>query len=79
MVLVVLDSSRDPRNQVNITILGNLDARNIPIVLVGNKTDLKSADISRIRNAFSKYNLVGVSAKTGDNINELYQTILKEL
>ncbi len=79
MVLVVLDSSRDPINQVNITILGNLDARNIPVLLVGNKTDLKNADLSRIRNAFSKYSLIGISAKTGENINELYQTILKEL
>jgi GTPase len=79
MVLVVLDSTRDPINQVNITILGNLDARNIPVLLVGNKTDLKNADLARIRNAFSKYSLVGISAKNGDNINELYQTILKEL
>ena len=79
MVLVVLDSTRDPINQVNITILGNLDARSIPILLVGNKTDLKNANLARIRNAFSKYNLVGISAKTGDNINELYQTILKEI
>lgn len=79
MVLVVMDSSKDPINQVNITILGNLDARDIPILLVGNKTDLKNADLSRIRNAFSKYKLVGISAKTGENINELYQTILKEL
>ncbi len=79
MVLVVLDSSRDPINQVNITILGNLDARNIPILLVGNKTDLRNSDLARIRNSFSKYNLVGISAKTGENINELYQTILKEL
>jgi 50S ribosomal subunit-associated GTPase HflX len=76
---VVLDASRDPINQVNITILGNLDARNIPLVLVGNKTDLKSSDLARIRNAFSKYKLVGISAKTGDNINDLYQTIFKEL
>jgi GTP-binding protein Era len=79
MVLVVLDSTRDPINQVNITILGNLDARNIPFLLVGNKTDLKNSDMTRIRNAFSKYKLVGISAKSGDNINELYQTILREL
>lgn len=79
LVLVVLDASRDPINQVNITILGNLDARNIPLLLVGNKTDLKSADLARIRNAFSKYKLVGISAKSGDNINELYQSIFKEL
>jgi small GTP-binding protein len=79
LVLVVLDASRDPINQVNITILGNLDARNIPLLLVGNKTDLKSADLARIRNSFSKYKLVGISAKSGDNINELYQSIFKEL
>jgi small GTP-binding protein len=79
MVLVVMDASRDPINQVNITILGNLDARNIPVLLVGNKTDLKDSDLSRIRNAFSKYKLVGISAKTGDNINELYQTIMGEI
>ncbi len=79
MVLVVLDASQDPINQVNITILGNLDARNIPLLLVGNKVDLKRSDLARIRNAFSKYNIVGISAKTGENINELYQTILKEL
>jgi translation elongation factor EF-4 len=64
MVLVVMDASRDPINQVNITILG---------------TDLKDSDLSRIRNAFSKYKLVGISAKTGDNINELYQTIMGEI
>lgn len=34
MVLVVLDSSEDPVNQVNVTILGNLDARNIPFLIV---------------------------------------------
>lgn len=79
MVLVVLDSTKDPINQVNITILGNLDARNIPLVMVGNKTDLKNSDIARIRNSFSKYKLVGISAKNGENINELYQTIMKEL
>jgi GTP-binding protein Era len=79
MVLVVMDSTKDPINQVNITILGNLDARNIPLLLVGNKTDLRNSDLARIRNAFSKYRLVGVSAKTGENINELYKTILKEL
>jgi GTP-binding protein Era len=79
MVLVVLDSTKDPINQVNITILGNLDARNIPLLLVGNKTDLRNSDLARIRNAFSKYNIIGISAKTGENINELYQTILKEL
>ncbi|HDD72688.1 MAG TPA: GTP-binding protein [Candidatus Aenigmarchaeota archaeon] len=79
MVLVVLDSTKDPVNQVNITILGNLDARNIPFVIVGNKIDLKGSNIARIRNAFPKYNVIGVSAKTGENIKELYKILLDSL
>ena len=79
MVMVVLDSTKDPLNQVNLTILGNLDARNVPFVLVANKVDMKSSKASRIRNAFPKYNVVGISAKTGFNIKELYSSLLKEL
>jgi len=79
LVLVVLDSTKDPINQVNITILGNLDARNIPVIIVGNKIDLKGSSIARIRNAFPKYKVIGISAKTGENIKELYKALLKEL
>jgi small GTP-binding protein len=79
MVLVVLDSTHDPVNQVNITILGNLDARDIPILIVGNKSDLKGSSLARIRNAFPKYNIIGISAKTGENIKEFYKTLLREI
>src|SRR3989338_995470 len=33
-VVVVLDSTKDPYSQVNITIIGNLQARNIPVLIV---------------------------------------------
>jgi len=41
-VLLVLDSCEDPYTQVNITILGNLEARNIPVLIVATKIALKS-------------------------------------
>jgi len=79
MVLVVLDSTRNPINQVNITILGNLDARNIPLLIVSNKVDLKSSSTSRVRTAFPGYDVIGISAKTGAMVNELYKRILKKI
>ncbi len=79
LVMVVLDSTKDPLDQVNITILGNLDARNTPFVIVANKCDLKRSKASKIREAFPKYNIVGVSAKTGFNVEELYKSLLEAL
>lgn len=75
VVLAVMDSTKDPYNQVNITILGNLEARDIPIVIVANKTDLEDSDVKRIRDAFPQHTIVPVSAKTGDNLSKLYNSI----
>jgi len=74
---VVMDATRDPYTQVNITIIGNLEARNIPVIIVANKTDLKDADPDRIKEAFPQHPVVAVSGKTGDNINDLYRIIAK--
>jgi len=79
LVLVVLDSSNDPIDQVNVTILGNLDARNIPLIIIGNKTDLKKADVGRIKNAFPVYKTIGISAKTGSNVKDFYKILFEEL
>ncbi|MFT7616299.1 MAG: GTP-binding protein Era [Candidatus Woesearchaeota archaeon] len=72
-VLVVLDSTTDPYTQVNITIIGNLAARKIPVIIAANKVDLKKSDIKRIEAAFPQYQVVGISAKTGKNIDDLYE------
>ena len=40
-VVVVLDATKNPYSQVNITIVGNLVARNIPVLVVANKIDLR--------------------------------------
>ncbi len=75
IVIVVLDATIDPYSQVNITILGNLQARNIPVLLVANKVDLKKANIKRIQAAFPQYEIVGISAKNGTNIDQFYEAL----
>jgi small GTP-binding protein len=76
-VIVVLDSTLDPYSQVNITIIGNLQARNIPVLIAANKTDLKKADLKRIEAAFPQYPVVGISAKYGNNIDHFYKELFK--
>jgi len=77
LVVVVLDSTIDPYSQVNITIVGNLQARNIPVLLVANKIDLKKADLKKIEAAFPQYDVVGISAKYGNQIDDFYETLFK--
>lgn len=75
--LVVIDSTEDPYTQVNITIIGNLEARDIPVIIVANKIDLKEAEPDRIKEAFPQHPVVGISAMTGKNIDDLYRAIAK--
>ncbi len=75
VVLVVLDATKDPYSQVNITIMGNLQARDIPVLVVGNKVDLRKANLKKIQDAFPQYSVVGISAKYGENIDEFYKAL----
>ncbi|MCF7910747.1 50S ribosome-binding GTPase [Candidatus Pacearchaeota archaeon] len=77
IVVVVLDATENPYNQVNITIIGNLVARKIPVLVVANKVDLKKADVKKIEAAFPDYDVIGMSAKYGKNIEEFYESIFK--
>lgn len=74
-VVIVLDATKDPYSQVNITIIGNLQARNIPVLIVANKVDLKKAKIKKIQAAFPQYNVIGISAKYGTHIDQFYEGI----
>ena len=74
-VIIVLDSTKDPYSQVNITIIGNLAARNIPVLLVANKVDLKKSDVKRIKAAFPQYEVVPISAKYGKGVEEFYEAL----
>ena len=76
-VLVVLDATKNPYNQVNITIIGNLAARDIPVLIIGNKTDLKKADVKRIEAAFPQYPVLGISAERSPDLEDLYEQIFK--
>jgi len=76
-VIVVLDSTQNPYSQVNVTIIGNLAARNIPVLIVGNKIDLNRSNIKRIQSAFPQYDVVGVSALKGKNIGDFYESLFK--
>jgi GTP-binding protein Era len=75
MVVIVLDGTENPYNQVNITIIGNLVARKIPVLIVANKIDLRKADIKKIESAFPEYEVIGISAKFGKNLEEFYESV----
>ena len=76
-VIIVLDATKDPYSQVNITIIGNLQARNIPVLLVANKVDLKKSNQKKIESAFPQYKVVGISAKYGTNMDDFYEELIK--
>jgi len=77
VVVIVLDACENPYNQVNITIIGNLVARNIPVLIVANKIDLRKADVKKIEAAFPEYDVVGISARNGTNLEEFYESVFK--
>ncbi len=76
-VIVLIDATLNPYSQVNITIIGNLVARKIPILIVANKIDLKKSDIKKVKGAFPEYTVVGISAKNGTNMEEFYEELFK--
>jgi GTPase len=77
VVVIVLDATENPYNQVNLTIIGNLVARKIPVLILANKIDLKKAKIKKIEDAFPEYEVVGISARYGKNLEEFYESIFK--
>ena len=77
MVVVVVDATENPYSQVNITIIGNLISRKIPVLVVANKIDLKKADVKKVEAAFPEYDVVGISAKSGKNMDEFYESMFR--
>ena len=74
-VVIVLDSTENPYSQVNLTIIGNLLARKIPVLVVANKIDLRKSNVKKIEAAFPEYPVVGISAKKATNMNEFYDAL----
>ena len=77
--LVIFDSTEDPYTQVNVTIIGNLEAKDIPILVLANKVDLEDSDPERVRDAFPQHPVLEISAKEGENIDKLYEEIIERL
>lgn len=71
-VVLLMDSTEDPYTQTNIVIIGNLEARGIPMVIAANKIDLVDASPQRIIDAFPQHPVIPISALKGDNMEDLY-------
>jgi GTPase len=76
-VIYMLDSSLDPFMQVNIMMIGIIEARNLPVIIVANKIDLPDAAPGRIRSAFPQHPVVAISGLEGRNVEDLYETMLE--
>ena len=76
-VLLVMGSAVDPFNQVNVTLLGNLEARNLPTIIVANKFDLKEASPATIKEAFPQHPTIPISALKGYGMDNLYKAMVK--
>jgi hypothetical protein len=76
-VLLVMDACEDPFTQVNVTVIGNMEARGLPLLIVANKIDLPYASPARIKSAFPQHPVIPISALEGLNIDSLYKAIAK--
>lgn len=77
-IILVMDATMDPFNQVNVTILGNLEARRLPVVIAANKIDLPESSPATLKNAFPQHPVVPISAITGYNVDQLYETMIED-
>ena len=76
-VIYMLDATQDPFMQVNIMMIGIIESRNLPVIIVANKIDLPDAAPARIRSAFPQHPVVAISGLEGRNVEDLYETMLE--
>ncbi|WP_456327304.1 Era-like GTP-binding protein [Archaeoglobus sp.] len=77
-VILVMDSTEDPFTQVNITIVGNIEARKLPLIIAANKIDLPNASPARIKSAFPQHTVVPISALKGLNMDTFYRVLAEK-
>ncbi|GGL35947.1 GTP-binding protein [Halarchaeum sp. CBA1220] len=77
-VIYVLDSTTDPFTQVNTMLIGIIESRDLPVLILANKTDLEDANVQRIRNAFPQHETIELSALEGENMDEVYDRIAEK-
>ncbi len=74
-VLLIMDATEDPFTQVNVTVIGNMEARELPLLIIANKIDLPEASPARIKSAFPQHTVIPISALEGYNVDKLYESI----
>lgn len=74
--IVVVDAAKQPFNQVNWTIVGNLEVNKIPIIVAANKIDLPDADQKLVEEVFERH-VIPISALHGTGLHKLYEEIAK--
>jgi len=77
-VIYVLDSTLDPFTQVNTMLTGIIESRDLPIIIIANKTDLEDASPGRIDQAFPQHETVPLSGLEGDGIEEFYTKVAEK-
>ncbi len=76
-VILVMDATEDPFTQVNVTVIGNMEARSLPLLIAANKIDLPESSPKTIKDAFPQHPMVAISALEGENVDILYEEIAK--
>lgn len=76
-VIYMLDSTLDPFLQVNIMMVGIIESRKLPVIIVANKIDLPNAAPARMRSAFPQHPVIAISSLEGKNIEELYEMMIE--
>ena len=76
-VVLLMDATEDPYTQTNIVIIGNLEARGIPVIIAANKIDLADASPQRIADAFPQHTVIAISALKGENMDDLYEEMAR--
>ena len=75
-VIYMIDSTLDPFAQVNIMMIGIIESRKLPVVIVANKIDLPDASPQRIKSAFPQHPVIPVSCLEGTMIKDLYEEMV---
>lgn len=76
-IVLVMDCTQDPFTQVNVTIMGNLEARNLPVLIAANKIDREDSSPATLKSAFPQHPVVPLSALNGHNIEGFYSKMVK--
>ncbi len=76
-VIYMLDATLDPFAQVNIMMVGIIESRSLPVLIVANKIDLPDAAPARIKSAFPQHPVISISGQEGTNVDALYEMMIE--